>query len=59
VAVRLNVPLIPRYAPVPEPATIGAGADTVMLPEHVPSFFRFQASRVRNWAAPTATRIAA
>jgi hypothetical protein len=32
VVVMLKLPLIPRYRPVPEPATIGAAAATVTVP---------------------------
>jgi hypothetical protein len=36
VAVRLKLPLIPLYEPVPEPATIGVAPAAVTVPEHVP-----------------------
>ena len=35
VALAVSAPPMPLYMPVPEPATIGVAAVTVMLPEHV------------------------
>ena len=35
VPVTVKLPLIPRYEPVPEPATTGKTAVKLMLPEHV------------------------
>jgi hypothetical protein len=35
VMVKVKLPLIPLYAPVPEPATTGAAPVTAACPEHV------------------------